>query len=232
MWCGICQQDRPGIASMEDDRLTWCACCNSLMTCLNGLHDAVESKRNTGKRWLDSPMAMGLDYLTVTDVDHSPVTELSREPTHPEIHIRNVDLERRGSKERHGTGRLLRTGSTYLAIGSVMQVVSASVMGWQILLASQGPGWTAFVMLIVGQLLLLTGFLLNFDYVYRRSQEADLSPSQLDSQEIALPEAFEYPGRSGTLPVFLEIVESCSQDGLPLRDKDRLEQEVARQQAA
>ncbi|MEO2021146.1 MAG: hypothetical protein ABGX05_04910 [Pirellulaceae bacterium] len=221
MWCGICQQDRPGIVSMEDDRLTWCACCNSLMTCLNGLHDPAGSNRDTRKRWLDSPMAMGLDYLTVTDVDQSPVTELSRKPPHSGIHTRNVGLERRGSKERHGTGRLLRTGSACLVIGSVIQVVSASFLGWRILLASQGPGWIVLVMLIVGQLLLLAGFLLNFDYVYRRPQEADLSPGQLNSQETVLPEALKYLDRSQTPPVFREIMESCSQDEFPLRGKER-----------
>ena len=83
MWCGICQQDRPGIVSMEDDRLTWCACCNSLMTSPDSLHDLeipdlARDKRDTRKRWFDSPMAMGLDYLTVMDEDRPSRKEEDR----------------------------------------------------------------------------------------------------------------------------------------------------------
>lgn len=208
MWCSDCQQDLPGIASVEDDRLIWCARCNALMASARQLEqesDDSSPQRPARNYWRDSPMAMGLDYLPVDEIPSLEDLKFS---------TRRAPLEFPG----HGSGQtgtvskplgplrmLLAVGWFCVSLGLLGHFVSAIVMGWS-LRSGSANWWLAGTVVFVGsQLLLLVGLLFHLDCIWQRQRSADFSLRQLTSQISGLQEVVHRLSSSEQSPKFEEV---------------------------
>jgi len=137
------------------------------MTCLEEVgrsvacHDAaITVPGRTG--WLDSPMAMGLDY--VTEPGEFPLDSPSdRACLLPKT--ANVGLPADGMNELRHQHELLVVGWSCLSIGLVLQLGSTGLVAWGLFFAQQWLGMAGVMALVAGQLLLVIGFLINFHHV-------------------------------------------------------------------
>ena len=211
MWCSDCQQDLPGIASIEDDRLIWCARCNTLMTSESKLAQADDDnsqKTATRSYWRDSPMAMGLDYLPAAEIPSLEDLKFStiRAP---------LEFPCKGSGQTGTVGKLLgplrmllAVGWFCVSLGLLGHFVSAIVMGWS-LRSGSANWWLAGTVVFVGsQLLLLVGLLFHLDCIWQRQRSADSSLRQLTSQISGLQEVVHRLSSSEQSPKFYEVTGS------------------------
>ncbi len=213
MWCGLCQQDRPGIVSLEDDRLVWCARCNGLMTSVagvdrgsDGCRDATSAKPKT--QWLDSPMAIGLDYLRDRELPSPSEVEVFSHRDGwltPSRRVWSVADSLIPAGQRRW---MLMVGWLCMSTGLAGQLVVAVIMGWNLLSGASDFWVTGILTMLTSQLLLLMGFLFHHDHVGYRQRAAESSLRQLTSQWTLLQEAVERLSRAAEPPRFYEITES------------------------
>ena len=140
---------------MEDEQLIWCARCNALMTGLaqvdktTDLCAAVQTMpRETC--WLDSPMAIGLDYIVPVDPYPGEAWDLTdRRPKSKQVYWQTDEL-----KEARRGRRLLLSGWSCMALGAAAQLLSAATIGWSLWEADALTG-SAGIMLLVLKIVIL-----------------------------------------------------------------------------
>ena len=210
MWCSDCQQDLPGIASVEDDRLIWCARCNALLT--NTSQSEQESNNSSlqgtaRNSWRDSPMTMGLDYLSANEVPSledlklSAVRSAFKSPVH---NLREVEATEKSSRPFH---RLGVVGWTCVSIGLLGNLLSAVVMGWSLRSGSSHLWLAGQVMFFTSQLSLLLGLLFHLDCIWQRQRSAESSLRQLTGQLSWFQEVVQRLPVSDQSPEFREVPE-------------------------
>jgi hypothetical protein len=211
MWCRDCQQDLPGIASVEDDRLIWCARCNALMTSVLPLaqeSDDSSPQRPARSYWRDSPMAMGLDYLPPDEMPSLEDLKFSTRQAPLEFPCRGSGQTGTVGKPLGSLRMLSAVGWFCVSLGLLGHFVSAIVMGWSLRSGSANWWLAGTVVFLASQLLLLLGLLFHLDCIWQRQRSADSSLRQLTSQISELQEVVHRLSSSEQLPKFYEVTGS------------------------
>ena len=210
MWCSDCQQDLPGIASVEDDRLIWCARCNALLTSTSQAgqeSDDSSARRPGGNSWRDSPMAMGLDYLPANEIPSLEDLRRSamRSPCEPTVHdSREIEATEKSSGPFR---RLVMVGWICVSMGLLGNLLSAIVMGWSLRSGSANWWLAGTVSFLASQLSLLLGLLFHLDCIWQRQRSAESSLRQLTSQLSWFQEVLQRLPVSDQSPEFREVPE-------------------------
>ena len=213
MWCETCRQDRPGIASMEDEQLIWCARCNALMTGLDQVDKTTDlcAAVQTMPRetcWLDSPMAIGLDYIAPVEIPADPYPGEAWDFTDQQTKSKQVCWQTDERKEARRGRRLLLSGWSCMAFGAAAQLLSAATIGWSLWEADALTGSAGIMLLVLGPLLLVTGFFFYLDHVCRRQRAAESSLRKLVSQGADLQDVIGRLTSERTAVEFVEVKES------------------------
>ncbi len=208
MWCSDCQQDLPGIASVEDDRLIWCARCNALLTSASQLEqesDVPSSQRLARSSWRDSPMAMGLDYLPANEIPSLEDLKFSaRRPPFGSLFHGSGEIEA-GEKSLGPFRRLVVVGWICVSMGLLGNLLSAIVMGWSLRSGSANWWLAGTVVFLASQLLLLIGLLFHLDCIWQRQRSAESSLRQLTGQISGWQEVVQRLPVSDQSPEFREV---------------------------
>ena len=211
MWCSDCQQDLPGIASIEDDRLIWCARCNALMTSESKLaqaDDGNSQKTATRNYWRDSPMAMGLDYLPADEIPSLEDLKFSTGQAAREFPGNASGQTGTVGKPLSPVRMLSAVGWFCVSLGLLGHFVSAIVMGWSLRSGSANSWLAGTVVFLASQLLLLIGLLFHLDCIWQRQRSADSSLRQLTGQISGLQEVVQRLVSSEQSPKFYEVTGS------------------------